>query len=532
MFDEFVEHAAAPAGHIAHGAAPPPFQYQGFEPSPYEAEDAADAGSAEFDGPLLDPAAVVAPVFELARVQYTFPAPLVTLVVSSDVLAMALSSNIIVLIELSHADQVVKVQIPRKPQELSIHKIFMDPSGRHIIVTSSQGENWYLFRGWKKPRQLKTFKMVIESIAWNKPALLSSSHSTSTREMLIGAKNGTIYEAVLDAEEDFFKSQERYLQSVFTLPERHPITGMEFAFFPPGDVKKALVIVTTPSRIYQFIGAPDKRSEDGGRVFSGLFSSYRDTPPKILELPGNTQQSELHLYTENADQVHSLPRSIAWMTGPGIYHGNLNFDSTSDDLIDSAQLLPYPSLTTSSSPEVVSADIPISIGSTEFHFTLVYKDRVVGVCNLNDQLTYEESLPLKPNEEVKGMTADPVRKTYWVYTDQSLFELMVGNEDRDVWNVFLEKQKFDVALRYAKTAGQRDRVLRGQADAYFAEGRHYQAAQCYAQCSAPFEEVVLKFLDAKERDSLRAYLISRLERTRKTVRPCFSHHLKYTSSRH
>ncbi|KAH9855763.1 hypothetical protein C2E23DRAFT_901136, partial [Lenzites betulinus] len=70
--------------------------------------------------------------------------------------------------------------------------------------------------------------MVIESVAWNKAALLSSSHSTSTREFLVGGRYGTIYEAVLDAEEEFFKSQERYLQPVFTLPERHSVTGLKF----------------------------------------------------------------------------------------------------------------------------------------------------------------------------------------------------------------------------------------------------------------------------------------------------------------
>lgn len=46
------------------------------------------------------------------------------------------------------------------------------------------------------------------------------------------------------------------------------------------------------------------------------------------------------------------------------------------------------------------------------------------------------------------MTADPVRKTYWVYTDQSLFELVVTNEHRDVWKIYLEKGKFDLALQY------------------------------------------------------------------------------------
>lgn len=56
----------------------------------------------------------------------------------------------------------------------------------------------------------------------------------------------------------------------------------------------------------------------------------------------------------------------------------------------------------------------------------------------------------KPGEEVRGLTADPVRKTYWVYTDQSLFELVVGNEDRDVWKVYLERERFDAALKYTK----------------------------------------------------------------------------------
>jgi hypothetical protein len=192
---------------------------------------------------------------------------------------MGLSSNIIVLIELAHADQVVKVPIARKPAEFSLYKLFMDPSGRHLIITSTEGENWYLFRGWKKPKQLKNFKMIIESVTWNKAALLSSSNLTSTREILIGARNGSIYEAILDAEEDFFKSHERHLNSVYTLPERQAITGINFDTFPSLDPKKALVVASTTSRIYQFTGALPRRSDEGGRVFGTLFAAYRETLP-------------------------------------------------------------------------------------------------------------------------------------------------------------------------------------------------------------------------------------------------------------
>ncbi len=133
-----------------------------------------------------------------------------------------------------------------------------------------------------------------------------------------------------------------------------------------------------------------------------------------------------------------------------------------------------------------------------------------------------------------GLVVDPVRKTYWIFTNFSLFELVVGNEDRDVWSIYLSKGQHEVALKHVKvipvfffpmdfpsvvpqTATQRDRVLVAQADAYFEAARYIQAAQRYAQCSASFEEVVLKFIDVGERFSLRCYLAARLERTRKTV---------------
>ena len=72
-------------------------------------------------------------------------------------------------------------------------------------------------------------------------------------------------------------------------------------------------------------------------------------------------------------------------------------------------------------------------------------------------------------------------------------------------------------FRSYQSAPQRDKVMSAQAQAFFNEGRYFQAAQCYAQCSLSFEEVTLKFLDVGERDALRSYLISRLERTRKAV---------------
>lgn len=70
----------------------------------------------------------------------------------------------------------------------------------------------------------------------------------------------------------------------------------------------------------------------------------------------------------------------------------MNYSSTTDDFVDSASLLPYPSFEISHSSNKVVA--PLSIGLTEFHFLLLYQDRVAAICNLNEELVYEEMIPL------------------------------------------------------------------------------------------------------------------------------------------
>ncbi|KAF8575145.1 hypothetical protein K439DRAFT_1370655 [Ramaria rubella] len=65
---------------------------------------------------------------------------------------------------------------------------------------------------------------------------------------------------------------------------------------------------------------------------------------------------------------------------------------------------------------------------------------------------------------------------------------------------------------------QRDHVLASQADAHFDARRYIQSAQCYAQPSQSFEEATLWFVNVEEQEAaLPCYLISRLERTRKTL---------------
>ena len=98
------------------------------------------------------------------------------------------------------------------------------------------------------------------------------------------------------------------------------------------------------------------------------------------------------------------------MTGPGIYHGSISYSSqeAGDGVIDSAQLLPYPSAGSRFDKGDMDSPYPgrtpgaatpppeytTSMALTAHHFLLLYRDRVRVVRMLDDRVVFEEQLDL------------------------------------------------------------------------------------------------------------------------------------------
>ncbi|KAH0445460.1 hypothetical protein IEQ34_025455 [Dendrobium chrysotoxum] len=259
---------------------------------------------------------------------------------------------------------------------------------------------------------------------------------------------------------------EKYLHHVFRLSERQPVTGLASEMFSHSAQHSRAVVIATTNAI------PNLKSE----------------------LPGDLPYSELHLWTPRGKRN---AKALAWLTGPGVYHGLISYgDQQVDEMV---------------------AEIPLSAALTEFHFVLLYRDRIMAISSLDDHVVFQESLPLQPNERVIGTSVDTTRGSYWLYTDSSIFELVITEEDRHVWQIYLERNNHEQALKYAKSSIQREQVLSSQGDLFFRDGKFIQAAQCYAQTfSRTFEEIVLQFLDCNERDALRYFLVMRLERLRRS----------------
>ncbi len=461
-----------------------------------------------------------AAVFALEQVQFAPPHNIVQLVCASNVLVLALSNCHVIRLNVTDASKLSNVEISKRTGD-RIHRLHLDPTGTHLLVAMVNEECYYLHAKWSKPRLLTKLRgMVIESVAWDAGTLTP----TYSGDLLLGTVNGRIVQAAVEVTDKGLLERfagtvggsgggaggggvggaggseaQRDVKQLYDLGEQHAITGLRVERFPPtgrGDVK-FMVMATTPTRIYQFIGGPS---------YEALFTSYA-TSPSFQEVPGNTARSELHFFSEFGG---GLPRQFAWMTGPGVFQGELLFGSQSkgDSVTTDTTLVPYPRDAGAPPPT------PLSMALTEFHFLLLDGAKFRAVHKLSEKVVFEAPLATKECGRVRGLATDAMSRTIWAYCERAVFEVTINDEDRDVWQMYLERKQFETALRHCKSAAQKDRVWSAQGDYLFGQGSFELAATVYAKTLRSFEELALLFVQRNERAALRTLLMRKLARLR------------------
>ncbi|ORY29496.1 Pep3/Vps18/deep orange family-domain-containing protein [Naematelia encephala] len=607
MLDDFVEHSAGPSippRYSSSGAYRSSatnggtadlkdVEYEGFEVDDGDAPVTEDAAMVQALETGFIPSSRTAntqlpPLFALSLVQYTPPAAILCLTAANNLLFLAVAPLSIIIIDLLKPDELVTIDLPKPAPDknnpnsqakeaLFIQRLFADPTARHLLITTNSGDTFYLPISpgnaavqSRRPRPLR-LRQTITAVGWSPISGQSSADGSSTdnpppakgdaitppsTDVLLGTASGQILSLPLPPQDDIFKAVsismsrplERDLQTVYTLAEPRPITGIVLGFWPATTKaagkkdRRAWVVFTTKERVFEVQGdvSTTVAGGKGGGWAEEVFKPVRESTPKFQELPGDPPSSELRAYlpTSDSQSASSIrpPSAIAWLTSPGLYTSPVP-STPNNDILSKPSLLPYPPPDVEPTPAFSrqaptngpsTPRVPISISITQWHWLLLYPDRIIGVSRENEKVVWDEMLPLvstrnlssttsilthsqATDERAKGLSADPVSKTFWIFTDRSILEVLVRVEDRDVWRAKLEKDDFTEALKYVRTAAQKDVVLSRQGDAYFEQARFIQAAQCYAQSSRSFEYVALRFVDADERDALRVYLSDRLD---------------------
>lgn len=405
------------------------------------------------------------------------------------------------------------VDLPKKPAEVGlIRRMFLDPSASHLIITTTLGENYYLHTQSRQPKALIKLRGVsIECVAWN-PSLPSAS----TREILIGATDGNIYEIYIEQSSEFFRREGGYTTQVWRVPDG-AVTGI-WTDTIPGQSDLRRIFVASHTRLLHFLGKTGGRGREGSSsIYTDLF---RNEAPVAHDTSGASVSapSVLAITPEShkPDGNQQDEQGFAWLYSQGIFYGNLSTSpgspAVANKIFNEAKFVPR-----SKFPETLSArggrkliqDPITSMALTQWHILVLVEGHIVAVNRL-DGSTVCDQVVLEPGQTALGLVADQKKNTFWLFTSQEIFEVVANDEDRDIWKFMLRQQRYDEALKYAKDAFQKDAVATASGDHLSSKGQYLEAASIWGKSSKAFEEVCLSLIDSGQEDALRTYLITKL----------------------
>lgn len=279
-----------------------------------------------------------APIFSLGQVQFTLPSTLHSLSCTNNILVLACTGTRptssssasppplpqLIRIDLDRPTEVETIDIPLAapaqhargapaPAVPTLHKVHVDPAGRHVLVSTSTGDNYYVFLGSlpagtggpssassaRRAKPLTRLKgAIVEAVAWSPSS--SASTAFSTGGILLGTTTGQLLETCLldpslDQSGGAFSlpvpgrsSVERYVKQLFTLPERQSVVGLRYEVWG----KRVAVVAATATRVHQFVGAagPKVKDEDAA-VLEAVMQPYssgdaRPSTSPISQTPG------------------------------------------------------------------------------------------------------------------------------------------------------------------------------------------------------------------------------------------------------
>ncbi|KAH7349899.1 vacuolar membrane protein pep3 [Plectosphaerella cucumerina] len=479
--------------------------------------DAAD-GFAASNGVLdLDNSALPMFVVERVQLQFSVAADFVAAQVANNVLILALSNGRILRIDLNKPEDIDDIDLPKKASEVGIiRRMFLDPTASHLIVCTALGENYYLHSQNKTPRHLARLRGVsIESVAWN-----PSFPTASTREILLGASDGNIYEALIEATSEFYKKDIR-LKNLHRLQDG-PITGL-WVDTLNGRADSRRVVIAQQGRLFHLAGKIGSGHDSGGSIYTKLFESEEPTTHELPRTTSGGAPSALVVSPDppevNPYEDHDLERAYAWLSSQGVFHGKLLTSGDADlgsKIFSESKLLARSQLFQADAKKRGPTEVIESIALTQWHIIHLIGGRVIATNRLTGSIVYDQVV-LDPGQKALGLYVDLQKNTFWLFTTQEIFEVVVRDEDRNVWQIMLGMQQFDAALQHAKTSAQKETVATSYGDHLVRKGHFLEAAAVYGRSNKPFEEVALSLIDNAQPDALRKYLLAKLASLKKAA---------------
>lgn len=430
-------------------------------------------------------------IFNIAPVQFqTEISNICSLDVSNDILAIGFKSGKIFRIDLNNPAHIDIAELPykRSVSELGqLVKLFQDPTGNHIIVTTSRGESFYIHKQSQTFKYLNDLKNVkVSAIGWNPQAVTENN----TGAFLIGDRSGNVHEAFLEYQESTQKYTKKFNKNVYQ--NQAPIDGIQIRY--DQDANDILILIVSGDDIAYWNHTIRQKPTRYNDFLLGSFLRAKPAEFEKYQDLGNI----------NGEKFSARDLSFGWLTSAGIVFGDID-----KKLIKSKKNFAELKF-------LISLELPESshkfksIALTKYHIFLLRGQELLVINKLSDELVFHQILPVSDGERLIGISADYLKSTYWIYSNTNVYEITVNDEEKDIWRAMIGNNEYENALSVARDDETKDIIHSKQGDYFFAQEEYKKAASSYALSSQSFETIALSFLEKHENEGLLEYFLGKL----------------------
>lgn len=367
------------------------------------------------------------PTFEIEQVQLQFSLQnsLKRLCVQSNMMFLITNSTLFK-INLENPSNVQSIPVPTVAGDNNeVTNCWLHPNGFHLIVQINYRSYFYLHESYSKFKLISRFKnLQIKFIAF--PDDPTSSNFDTTGDFLVGTSDGTIYLSLLKVHDPInqeSKRDDKYVKQVYKYSSSSStphLYGLTFS-------NNILINLLVDNQLLSWDCVDTSYSE--------LIKVFK-LSPRVTSLPSNTSTKFL---------FESTSKSFTYII------------PSSRDIVSNDQEIQL------SQVEKLNSNLPLSntpnsLISSDHHLLLLDSQHshliIFNKLSASDPITIKLNSKINPQEKVLGLVADGNAETYWLFTNNNIYEIVIVNEAISVWYNYYSMGKYEEAIKCLENQDQ------------------------------------------------------------------------------
>lgn len=415
------------------------------------------------------------PTFDLEKVQLQFDLRnnLQRLLVAGNIMYIV-CSEVLYRIDLDNPSTPSQIPIPSTADGLKVSNCWVSPNGKFFILKLGSFNLFHLHLKYKKFKFLPRFKSHdVQHIAFS-----DCNNEFASGDFLFTTKSKTMYASSIKYHEQGLhdnKRDDKFVKQVYR----------------SNDNIGRVAISSQRGQIYVMTDKELMTWNCSDLSLDGFLLSFSSKPETLLQLP----RDDSFLFVLTDSTIFVVGRSKF-----EIYTNDAEFSLSQEKRLNVIE-----GVLECSSALISSVHHLIFLSSSQVGIEIVSKLAP----NASIRKLFENLL--HPLESVLGIVSDPTGGTYWLYTCNGIYEIVIGNESASVWYDLYKMGKYEEALISLNDLGgqrteeKRDIILIRQGYEFLREGEfgllpkdfsqalrlQCEGARRLAQLREPLEQVCL-----------------------------------------